>query len=49
MFDFDPFDMGFDGDVDGIDFFGLDDLMRQGVHLDESEGECAQGEMEEHN
>ena len=25
---FDPFDMDFDGDVDGIDFLGFDYLMR---------------------
>ena len=28
MFDFDPFDMDMDGDIDGIDFLGFDHLMR---------------------
>lgn len=27
IFDFDPFDMDFDGDVDGIDFLGFDYLI----------------------
>jgi len=29
MPDSNPFDMGFDGDVDGIDFLGFDYLMRR--------------------
>ena len=29
MTGFDPFDMDFDGDVDGIDFLGFDYLMRR--------------------
>jgi hypothetical protein len=29
MPDFNPFDMDFDGDVDGIDFLGFDYLMRR--------------------
>ena len=28
MFDFDPFDMDVDCDIDGIDFLGFDYLMR---------------------
>lgn len=46
MFDFDPFDMDFDGDVDPFDFLGFDHLLRQVLWCDE--GAC-QEELDEHD
>jgi hypothetical protein len=37
MPDFNPFDMDFDGDVDGIDFLGFDYLMRRVLQRDQDE------------
>ena len=37
MPDFDLFDMGFDGDVEGIDFLGFDYLMRRVLGTDRDE------------
>ena len=49
MFDFDPFDMDFDGDVDGIDFLGFDYLMRSelGVGQDEDDETAVGDEAQE--
>ncbi len=44
MSDFDPFDMDFDGDVDGIDFLGFDYLMRSVLGPEE---EASQEEEED--
>lgn len=40
MFDFEPFDMDSEGDVDGIDFLGFDYLMRYVFAPDGSEDRC---------
>ena len=37
MPEFNPFDVDFDGDVDGIDFLGFDYLMRHVLRRDEDE------------
>ncbi|HUT02686.1 MAG TPA: hypothetical protein VM163_02205 [bacterium] len=37
MPNFNPFDMDFDGDVDGIDFLGFDCLVRRMLRADEDE------------
>jgi hypothetical protein len=37
MPDFNPFDMDFDGDVDGIDFLGFDYLTRHVLKSDQGE------------
>ena len=37
MLDFNPFDMDFDGDVEGIDFLGLDHLMHHVLGTDRDE------------
>lgn len=39
MFDFDPFDLDFHGDVDGIDLLRFDYLMRHELGHDEDEDE----------
>jgi hypothetical protein len=41
MFDFDPFDMDMDGDVDGVDFLGFDYLMRHVLGYDEDDDDDA--------
>lgn len=40
MPDFNPFDMDFDGDVDGIDFLGFDYLVRHVLGYDSQEEEA---------
>lgn len=45
--DFNPFDMDFDGDVDGIDFLGFDYLMRHVLGPDESEDDHEEAETDE--
>jgi hypothetical protein len=42
MPDFNPFDMDFDGDVDGIDFLGFDYLMRRVLQRDQDERDCGE-------
>ena len=44
MPDFDPFDMDFDGDVDGIDFLGFDYLRRRVLGTDRDEGDIEEGD-----
>ena len=39
MFDFDPFDMDMDGDVNAIDFLGFDYLIRYVLGREDSEEE----------
>ncbi len=46
MPDFNPFDMDFDGDVDGIDFLGFDYLIRHVLCPDESEDDYEESEID---
>ena len=39
MPEFNPFDMDFDGDVDGIDFLGFDYLVRRVLGTDQGQEE----------
>jgi hypothetical protein len=45
MPEFDPFDIDFDGDVDGIDFLGFDYLVRRVLRPDADKQENDEGEF----
>lgn len=49
MFDFKPFDMDFEGDVDGIDFLGAHYLVEHVLSPDSSEDECDEPGRDTHH